>query len=288
MRSSLQQTLVVSLASVLKPIVKLLLQAGVGYSEFSSVAKSVFVRVAAEEYGVRGRPTNTSRISAITGISRKSVSRLRKEGSIERWTPRLGTNPANTVLHYWHHDSEYSIASGTPRALPFEGPGSFSTLVARYAGDIPPGAMRAALRQAGTVTQDSEGLLLPQERFFFATELDEDLIRVICFSLSNLASTVVHNANVRRDSDASSGVCPEHAYLERVAWTEHISPSATLDFRDWVRKEGSRFIEVADSRIGQCELPKNAWADTNQKVVGVGIYYFEEERPLSPIDPSLG
>ena len=49
MKSPIQSAMLVALASILKPIAKLILQSGLGYSEFIEVAKSVFVHVAAED-----------------------------------------------------------------------------------------------------------------------------------------------------------------------------------------------------------------------------------------------
>src|SRR5262252_9191580 len=166
MRSSIQEALLLSLASVLKPLVRLMLLLGVGYREFDAIAKGVFVEVASDEYGLRGRPTNMSRVSAITGISRKEVSRLRDRATVPRLSPASEVNPAATVLHYWHHDADFCRGPDEARPLPFQGPLSFSALVARYGGDIPPGAMRAALLQAGTV-EEVDGLLIARKRFFY-------------------------------------------------------------------------------------------------------------------------
>jgi hypothetical protein len=215
-----------------------------------------------------------SRVSAMTGISRKEVSRLRNEGPLVRWTPALATIPANEVLHYWHHDGDFCLRPGRPRPLPFEGNKSFSTLVARYAGDIPPGAIRTALREAGAL-EEAQDMLSPRERFFFSSQFDEDFIRDIVFSLSSLANTVVHNALLRQNGDKKLTV--KEAFFERTAWTDHIQPDRTIDFRDWVKAEGRRFIETADQKLGENELPKSDWSAGEQKVVGVGLYYFEEE-----------
>jgi hypothetical protein len=181
------------------------------------------------------------------------------------------------VLHYWHHDADFCLRPDEARPLPFQGPLSFSALVGRYGGDIPPGAMRAALIQAGTV-EEADGVLIARKRFFYPTELDEDFVRSILFSISNLASTVVHNTRLRHAQGFSEAVNLKDGFLERFAWAEHLSPEATAKFRDWVRKEGGRFLERADTCLGENEFPRRAWTNENERFVGVGLYYFEEER----------
>jgi hypothetical protein len=276
MRSSIQEALLVSLASVLKPLVRLMLLLGVGYREFDAIARGVFVDVASVDYGIRGRPSNMSRVSAITGISRKEVSRLRDK-AIPRLSRASEVNPAAVVLHYWHHDGDFCHGANEARPLPFQGPLSFSALVGRYGGDIPPGAMRAALLQAGTV-EEVDGLLIVRKHFFYPTELDDDFVRRVLFSISNLASTVVHNTRLRRAQGFSEAVNLKDGFLERFAWAEHLSPEATWQFRDWVRREGGRFLENADVHLGENETPRRSWSPENDRFVGVGLYYFEEER----------
>jgi hypothetical protein len=67
-------------------------------------------------------------------------------------------------------------------------------------------------------------------------------------------------------------------YLERSAFTDHMSPEATLEFRNWVKREGARFIEAADAQLGERETPKDAWTSSNERIVGVGIYYYQSDR----------
>jgi uncharacterized protein DUF6502 len=218
-----------------------------------------------------------SRVSAITGISRKEVSRLRDKTTMRRLSPASEVNPAAVVLHYWHHDADFCSGANEARPLPFQGPLSFSALVARYGGDIPPGAMRAALLQAGTI-EEVEGLLVVQKRFFYPTELDDDFVRRVLFSISNLASTVVHNTRLRHAQGFSEAVNLKDGFLERFAWAEHLSPEATWRFRDWVRGEGARFLESADVYLGEHETPRRSWSSESERFVGVGLYYFEQER----------
>jgi len=280
MRSRLQETLLVSLATVLRPLARLMLQAGLGSSEFIAVAKSVFVHVATEEFGLRGRPTNVSRVSAMTGISRKEIAKIRTDGPIERrLTPDLESTPTNTVIHYWHYDPEYSSAPGKPRPLPFSGSTSFATLVAKYAGDIPPGAIRAELRRGGIV-DEQDGVLLVQGRIHLPLNFDEDLIRRITFSMSNLNATVAFNAQLfARKSETTDQTTAILGKFERSAWTDRLSVESVPMFRDYVRQEGNRFLEEADAWIGEREIPRRAWPSHEPRILGVGVYYFEEDEP---------
>ena len=61
--------------TLLRPIALILLRGGITWKEFAELSKSVFVSVATDEFGIRGRPTNVSRVSILTGISRKEVNR---------------------------------------------------------------------------------------------------------------------------------------------------------------------------------------------------------------------
>lgn len=277
MRSNIQNALLSALETILRPTVKLLLQCGIGYSEFAAVAKSVFVQVATDDYRRRGRPANFSQVSAMTGISRKEVSRMRKAEPDGRWTPNMETSPVNTILHQWHFDEDFSDGAGTANALPLEGPLSFSTLVSRYAGDIPPGAMRATLQQAGVITQNSEGLLCVSKSYFYSRVFDRDFVRGLAFSLSNLGSTLVHNASVHQRTDIPNERKRVLGRLERVAWSEHLSEEGIAKFKAWVDESAPRFLRESNKLIGELEPPKRTWNQRRPKAVGVSVYYFEED-----------
>ena len=277
MRSHIQDALLSALESILKPTVKLLLQSGIGYSEFVAVAKSVFVQVATDEYKRRGRPANFSQVSAMTGISRKEVSRIRKPTTDDRWTPSMESTPVNTVLHEWHFDPDFSDGSGNAKPLQFEGPLSFSTLVSRYVGDIPPGAMRSTLQKAGVLTQHADGSLSVNQPFFFAHSFDEDFIRGLAFSLGNLGSTLAYNAALHQRTDLSREQKHLLSRLERGVWSEHLSKDAAARLKAWVDTAAPRFLEEANHLIGQAELPESEWTKTPPRAVGVGIYYYEED-----------
>ena len=77
MQNDIQRQILGAILLVLRPLAKALLRVGVGYREFSEIAKIAFVQTATEEYGLRGRPTNISRVAVMTGLTRKEVKRVR-------------------------------------------------------------------------------------------------------------------------------------------------------------------------------------------------------------------
>jgi hypothetical protein len=275
--SNIHEALLSALAAILRPTVKLLLHSGISFDEFTNVAKAVFVHTATEEYKRRGRPANYSQVSAMTGISRREVSKIRDPKLEERWTPDMEASPVNTILHKWHFDPDFSDGAGGAHALPLEGPKSFSELVTRHAGDIPPGAMKATLQRAEVLSQDAEGLLVVRQLSFYSRRFDEDFIHGIAFSSSNLGWTLAHNAFVHQRTGLSNEEKRLLGRLERVAWSEHLSEEGTARFKKWVDDAAPRFLDEGNRRIAENELPRTGWAANRPRATGVGVYYFEED-----------
>lgn len=177
--------------TLLKPLVRLFLRYGRGIREFNELAKTAFVDVASEDYGVGGRPTNASRIAAMTGITRREIRRLRSKIANGYSESVDQTTPVRDVVSAWRTDPEFLDESGQPAVLPLSGEqGTFHALVKRYAGDIPEGAMRKELeRTAGAEAVDdalrlpdpSQGMLVGEHR------LANDLLAGPCALLSAVA-----------------------------------------------------------------------------------------------------
>ncbi len=139
-----------ALFKLLQPIARLCLRLGLGYREYCELSKAAFVEVAARDYGVHGRPTNVSRIAAMTGLTRKEVSRLRRKVENGGAMRTERASPLREVIAAWQSEAEFCDRTGKPRLLPLEGKrGSFHSLVRRFAGDIPDGAMRKELVRIG-------------------------------------------------------------------------------------------------------------------------------------------
>ncbi|MEO7386909.1 MAG: DUF6502 family protein, partial [Gammaproteobacteria bacterium] len=184
------------LLATMRPIASMLLRFGVSYRDFDRVSKTAFVEVAASEHGVSGKPANVSRVSLVTGLTRKAVRQI-QEQKLQAKLPQLEIRslPAE-VLHVWHTDPRFYKAQGIPNQLQWDsGPNSFSDLVRHCSTTASPAALRAELIRVGAIQESSGGELSANRRSFVPSTLEERLVQGLQYGLRPLAMTVAHNAS---------------------------------------------------------------------------------------------
>ncbi len=255
---------------VLKPIARILLRFGIGFREFAEVAKTAYVDVASKDFGLRGRPTNISRVAVMTGLTRKEVRRLRDKINEGKSALVVKTTPLTDVIHHWHADSEFTDSNGNPITLKFSSdePHSFSELVRRYGGDIPPGAMRTELKRVGAVVEEENGDLSVLKRTFRAEEDHDSLITSLIHGVYPLLANVNHN------SDSSNSGDP---WQQFVTYTNSVRKSDVPRLR---RISGDRLTEFAksidDLFMAYETLYEDGDSGEEKSTLAVGVYYFEE------------
>lgn len=250
------------------PVARFLLRSGISYRELSDVCRTAFVLVSRDDYGIRGRPTNTSRIAAMTGIPRKEIARLRQLLEEYDVDIRARLSPLSDVLHVWHTSKAYLNEEGSPIPLSFEGESvSFSSLVRKCAGDVPPGAIRTELIRYGAISSDESGTLRVLRREVVPDSFDMKLVSAISFSLTALAQTVAHNTDPSRT---------EPGRIERYVQSDGISASAKEALRPILREKVERFSREIDDLFAHFSEDNGAEIASRARV-GVGMYYFEDD-----------
>ena len=153
-----QKRLSAAILRLLQPLVRILLRNGVSYKTFSDLAKWVYVDVASNEFAIEGRKQSTSRISVVTGLSRKEVSRVLNLTRPDDRSSAEKYNRAARVIAAWRRESAFLGADGKPAPLPMTGPkASFGELVRKFSGDIPVRAILDELIHIGAVRQLADG-----------------------------------------------------------------------------------------------------------------------------------
>ncbi len=254
---------------VMRPIARILLRYGIGYREFAEVTKMALVDVSLSDFGLRGRPTNISRVAVMTGLTRKEVRRLRDKITIGDSSLSVKTTPLADVLHHWHAHADFTDSNGNPRKLPFaEEAKSFTSLVKKFGGDVPAGAMRTEMKRVGAISEEESGLLAVIERSYSADNDDETLVTILVHGVYALLSNVAHNTDPNR-SDAT--------WANRVAFTKSLHGSSTKQLRRITKDRIVDFAEsIDDVFIAYESLRDDDRVDEGGKAVAVGVYYFEE------------
>ena len=255
----------------LRPIARWLLKSGVTWKEFAELARGVFVAVAAEEFGLRGRPTNVSRIALLTGMTRREVRRYRDSG-VETPTEDVRAeddlNHASRVLAGWHLDAEFIDEVGRPRALEAKGDGAtFEQLVRRYAGDIPVTALIKELVRSNSIERTQDGCYRALRRFYMPRAMDGQAVERAGAVIADLATTVEHN--LTRDAT-------EPPRFEGRAQNRHVDPRQLPAFRAFMEREGQAFLERCDEWLSAHEAQQVDGAPVATLRLGVGVFAIQE------------
>jgi hypothetical protein len=253
-----------ALGRLLEPIALLLLKSGITWREFADLAKVKFVQVATKEFGIRGRPTNASRVAILTGIDRRDVRKLRLAAA-EQPTFELGFMSKPTqVLDGWFHDPNFLTASGQPRDLHVsEGDDSFTALVRRYTPGIPHVAMIKELRAVGAIEQLPDGRLRALKRSYIPRELADNQIRLWGSVLEDVGTTLEHNV-MRKAS--------EPPRFERRALSLTVERRALPEFETFLAAEGQAFLERIDDWLAAHQVDSSGEDTPPTLRLGVGVY----------------
>jgi hypothetical protein len=235
------------------------------------MAKAAFVDQSLAEHDGRGKPTNVSRIAVRTGLSRKEIARILGR-SAERPVDVEGEQAATfhfhqaaRVLQLWHSDARFVGEDGRPRDLPTEGStDSFAGLVRSAGGDVPPGAVKAELVAAGALSEIGDGHLRVLKRDYVPQDIGEELIVGLTLVVYPAIAGLAHNINGHR----------QHTFMQRVAFTDRLTPAATPLFRQVARKRSTDFVQSVDDWLSSNEVRSDG-PSLASEYVAVGVFYYE-------------
>lgn len=253
---------------VLRPLIRILLRNGVSYGTFSDFAKWVYVDIASKEFGIKGRKQTTSRVSVITGLSRKEVTRVRKlpkpddSASTERY------NRAARVIAAWRRSSDFLDPKGRPAPLPITGPGTtFSELVKRFGGDVPVRATLDELIRVGAVERCKDGRVRLLTRAYIPKGSDGDKLNILGTDVGHLISTIDHN--LKPD--------PIVLHFQRKVAYDNLPDDVLPKFRKLSARKAQTLLESLDRWLAQHDRDINpAVKGSGRNRAGLGAFYFEE------------
>lgn len=254
----------------LRPAIHVLLRCGVPWKEFAELAKSVYVEVATERFGKRGRPTNVSRTAVLTGLTRRDVRKQRVRLASAEPTPSGYVTKASLLLSAWHHDPEFIDKKGKPRALPMDGEeASFASLVKRCGGaDVQPTTLLKELIAAGCVKRQADGRLKVLLRDYIPHNMNVQMVRLWATGLADIGTTSAHNL--------TRNPAREPPRFERAAVSDRVPVASMKEFRAFVEQEGQAFLEKIDAWLTAHQVVATDEPDAALTRMGVGVYHIQD------------
>ena len=147
-----QQALREALRALLEPLARLGVARGLPFSAVEEMLKTAYVQAASAAHPGLLPHRRVSRISTVTGINRREVTRLTQAAEPARARGR--SLPAELIAH-WLTDPRYRNPAGEPLALPRTGPApSFETLAQEITRDVHPRSLLDEVLRLELATTD--------------------------------------------------------------------------------------------------------------------------------------
>ncbi|UCG12209.1 MAG: hypothetical protein JSU72_17170 [Deltaproteobacteria bacterium] len=269
MNTNRSQAISAAVLRLLRPLVHVLLRNGMPFGAFADLVKRVYVDVALEEFVVPGRKQTISRVSILTGLSRKEVLRVTRLPAPDDQEAMQRYNRAARVLTAWVREREFHDRGGRPAALPLEGEEkSFAALVKRFAGDVPVRAILDELTRVGAVERLKDGRIRLRARAYVPAMGETDKLGILGTDVSDLISTIDHNLHST----------PDEAFFQRKVSYDNLPAEVLPEFRSRSGKSAQGLLERLDRWLSERDRDVNpAVKGTGRKRAGIGIFYFEED-----------
>ena len=147
-----QQALVAVVGQLFAPLARLCLAKGVSVQAVEETLRLAFVTAAQENCAGMNPERLTSRISTMTGLTRREVARLQASEPPAR--PRT-RSVASDVLTAWVSQPDYVDTRGLPMTLPRTGPApSFEALASGVTRDVHATSILADMQRLGLIARD--------------------------------------------------------------------------------------------------------------------------------------
>jgi Family of unknown function (DUF6502) len=263
----LPSLLVSALHQVLRPLVRLLLSYGFRYQAFCDLVKQTYIEVAENEFKLDGKAQTDSRISLLTGVHRRDVSRLRRESLTVNELPMQSSMSAQ-VLAIWSGQAEYLDAEGVPVPLPRlaskGGERSFEVLVRSVSKDFRPRVVLDEWLRQGIATLDDEDRVHLVSDAFVSPQGFEEKVFYFGQNLHDHLAAAVHNLSGE-----------PRPFLERCVYYDNLTAESIKEYERVARSAGMRALHTVNRHAVELQK-KDAGNPAAIYRTNFGLYNFSE------------
>lgn len=262
------------LARLLRPLVRLLIRAGLTFPALCELLSELYINVAEYDFALPDKPQTDSRVSLLTGIHRKEVARRRGAGAPVSATP-TSISRTSQIMAVWLGSPEFTDGKGAPLPLhrsDERGRPSFEQLVASVTKDVRPRAVLDEWLDRQLVALDGEGRIVLLAAALTPATGDDQLY----YFGRNLADHIAAaTANI-------SGEGPP--FLERAVHYDRLSPTSAAALVAFSHEQANKMLLAANRKaLTLCDADGGG---DRRWILGVYVYSADEPT-LSPSSSSL-
>jgi len=256
-----------SIMGLLRPIVKFALIKSIKYRDLSEILKLCFVQVASEELERGNYMLTASKVSVMTGIQRKDITRL-LEGNTDKGRD---IDIVTRLIGLWRNNPKFLDSQRKPRILDLNArEGDFAVLCNLVSTDLNPYTMLFELERLNLVSQSENGIKLLRSGFEPKGEIEASL-KLLYLDSQDLIKSVCENIFEPKAKPN----------LHVKTHFDKIPRSKEESIREWFLKNGGKFHEEAEKFLSQLDMDINPKLEDLHKDepvirVGIGSYSFTE------------
>lgn len=245
---------------LLRPIVRFCLRRSIKYSEFVECAKQLFCHLAQEECCSDDQEPSVSKISIITGINRREVTRLKNSEVVGGGQSNLIAK----IIGKWQ-SKPYRNVRGRIKSLNCDSKTSeFATLVNSVSRDLNPYTVLFELERTGCVSRSGNKVKLAANQYIPKGKALEGY-QLLSEDLDLLLEGVEENILEAHDL--------ENLHLR--TFYDNISPKDVTTIKRWLLAEGKAFHRRARAFISQFDRDESSCNPTSDAMqVSVGTFSF--------------
>jgi hypothetical protein len=268
MNDAITQTILLALARILRPIVRVLLANKITYASFDGIARQVFTEEADRHFAIRGRKQSISRIALVTGLPRTEVRRIKQAPPLADHDLGQSFHRAARVISSWCSKDDYLTARNEPKPLKFDGPGSFSSLVMQINSELSPRLVLNELRQAGIVKMDAGRRIFLMRSAYIPSRDATAIMKILGTDVGDLAETISHNLYAPTD---------QSRFQLKVSY-DNLPHDCLQTLQQLVSERGHEVLAEFDCWLRRHDRHLNPSVPGDGRArAGIGIYYFEEQ-----------
>lgn len=252
-----------------------MINSGITFPVLVDPLREAYVEITQADYGIDGKPPTNSRITLLTGVLRKEISRLRSETPGEQRPPEKISLSAKAIA-VWCSKPEYLNEHGYPRALPRTAPAgepSLMQLVASVSVDVRPRTLLEEWLRSGVAELQHDKVSLI-ETALNPSEGFEEKAYYFGRNLRDHVASGVHNL---------SGMTP--VFFDRAVYYDRISPESVEKLRKLCARRGEELILEVNRHTRKLAERDRTAGEPGERMTFGAYFFAEDEAESTPTQP---